>query len=245
MPMKLIIQEIIKYLIVGISLAINNAANVMVILTNFIYIGRLEDPLIQASFGLGVSYYMFLFMSLNLGCYEVTGIQCAKIYGSGYLKGMSETLGKGFCLLGLIYIFSITMFWFSPYILIGIGIAEENAHMTGTMVRWMIPGMILQGINFQFMSFCMGQNITKPFGLANIFNVAICAALGGWLVNDCQVGIMLFPICKFLMEIVNGITVLICCLSQIEKGSLQWVPWANVKYELGIFLWTGMKFILA
>jgi len=53
----------------------------VVILINFIFIGYLEDPLIQASFGLGVSYFMFLYMSLNLAAFEVTGIECGKMFG--------------------------------------------------------------------------------------------------------------------------------------------------------------------
>jgi hypothetical protein len=28
-------------------------------------------------------------------------------------------------------------------------LAPENAELTGEMVRWLIPGIILQGINFQ------------------------------------------------------------------------------------------------
>jgi len=34
--------------------------------------------------------------------------------------------------------------------------------MTGYMVKWLIPGIILQGFNFQFQAFIMAQHINKP-----------------------------------------------------------------------------------
>jgi Na+-driven multidrug efflux pump len=36
-----------------------------------------------------------------------------------------------------------------------------------------------------------------------------------------QVGILLFPICKMIMEIINLITVLGCLFLGIEKGTLE------------------------
>jgi len=81
MPSKLLWIEIRDFLSKGLFCALNNSCNVVVILINFIFIGYLEDPLIQASFGLGVSYFMFLYMSLNLAAFEVTGIECGKMFG--------------------------------------------------------------------------------------------------------------------------------------------------------------------
>lgn len=47
--------------------------------------------------------------------------------------------------------FAEIFFWQSKlvFFLIKEILAPENAELTGEMVRWLIPGIILQGINFQ------------------------------------------------------------------------------------------------
>jgi len=81
MPSKAFYAEVLDFLTQGFFCALNNSCNVVVIFINFVYIGDLGDPLIHASFGLGVSYFMFLYMSLNLGVAEVAGIECGRWYG--------------------------------------------------------------------------------------------------------------------------------------------------------------------
>jgi hypothetical protein len=107
MPLTLLLKEIGRYLIFGFSMAINNAGNIIVIFMNFHYIGALQDPLLEASFGLGVSYFSFFFWSLCLGCFEITGIQCAKFYGKKDFVRMSTTLMHGIIFQSLVLVFSI------------------------------------------------------------------------------------------------------------------------------------------
>jgi len=108
--------EIGKFMVDGLSFALNNSCNIIVIFCNFIYMGMLGDPLLSASFGLGVSYFMFLFMSLNLGCFEVTGIELARQIASKdankYIK-VTAGLWKGILLLCIILCFSVFMFIFA------------------------------------------------------------------------------------------------------------------------------------
>ena len=59
MPCKTILKEIYLFLASGLFCSLNNSCNIIVIFVNFVYIGEIQDPVIQASFGLGVSYFMF------------------------------------------------------------------------------------------------------------------------------------------------------------------------------------------
>ena len=61
----------------------------------------------------------------------------------------------------------------------------------------------LQTINFQFQAYVLAQGITKPIGAANVASMIICACISGWLVENLQFGILVFPVCKVIMEICN------------------------------------------
>jgi Na+-driven multidrug efflux pump len=163
MPRKVLCQEISAFLVEGLSCAMNNACNIFVILINFIYIGALKDPTLNASFGLGISYFMFIFTSINLASFEVTGIECAYWWGKSVKENpnkitkLNAGLGKGLILISIFLIFTSTMFAFSGDILYGIGILPENAELAGRMLRWLIPGSILQAYNFQLQAFVLAQ----------------------------------------------------------------------------------------
>lgn len=149
MKLSLVLKEIWFFVIQGLSCALNNACSLIVVFINFIYIGWLEDPLLQASFGLGVSYFMFLYFSLCLACAEVTGIECARHFGlkqkndrdfqennirqeeyekinEVILTNYNAGLGKGFILTSVILCFSIITFVFCEQILYAINIHIDN-----------------------------------------------------------------------------------------------------------------------
>jgi len=254
MAWRPLMKEIGKFLLDGFACALNNSCNIVVIFVNFIYIGMLGDPLLEASFGLGVSYFMFLFMSLNLGCFEVTGIDCAQVWGMtaavakekgiDKAKKMSSSLAKGCILLCIVLCFSTIMFIYAKEVLIAISIAEVNAVQTGAMVVWLIPGIILQGFNFQVQAFILAQGVTIPFGVANIVSIVVCSCICNWLTFDLQVGILLFPICKTIMEIINLFANIYAIFFSIKKGSIVCVSFSEVKKDLGGFLCKGFKFII-
>jgi Na+-driven multidrug efflux pump len=254
MEWKPLLREIGKFLLDGFACALNNSCNIVVIFVNFVYIGMLNDPLLEASFGLGVSYFMFLFMSLNLGCFEVTGIDCAYWWGLtnadaqerkiNKSKKMSAALAKGCILLCFVLCFSVIMFIYAENVLLAISIAPENAVQTGGMVLWLIPGIILQGFNFQVQAFILAQGVTIPFGVANILSIVVCSCICNYLTFDLQVGILLFPVCKTIMEVINFFANLYAIFFSIQKGSIVCISFAEVKEGLGKFLCQGCKFII-
>ena len=99
-------------------------------------------------------------------------------------------------------------FIYSKEILLSINIAEENAVLVGNMLIFLIPGTIMNAINFQLMGFCTAQKIDKPFGISNIVSIIICFCIIRWLIEEVQVGIHIFSICKVIIELMNLIAIL-------------------------------------
>ena len=123
------------------------AANMVIILINYIYIGFLKDELILASFGLGVSYFFFMFLSINLSSFEVLGIYASRNYGALDYKKCSNNLYQGFFLCMFYILFYCMTFLFSEYILLAIRVDPINASLTSYMLKFALPGCILQAIN--------------------------------------------------------------------------------------------------
>jgi len=88
------------------------------------------------------------------------------------------------------------------------------------MVYWLIPGAILQSINFQLQVFIQAQGINWSIGAANVLTLIVVVLSSNWLMYDLHVGILIFPICKLVMETMNFIGVLVG-LYFIEKGSMR------------------------
>lgn len=113
LPWRMSVEEFLSeawnWLSTGLALALNNSANQIIVLVNFLMIGRLNDPLLQASFGLGISYWYYMSMILNIATYEVTGIQCSKFFGRRDFEMMSVSLFQGMIFQGFITLFSCLM----------------------------------------------------------------------------------------------------------------------------------------
>jgi len=82
----------------------------------------------------------------------------------------------------------------------------------------------------------------KPIGFANLATIIICTCISGWLTNDMKVGILLFPICKIIMEVCNMVGLLVC-FCYVEKGTVRCAKLSDVTDGLGPFLLQGLKFI--
>jgi Na+-driven multidrug efflux pump len=170
-------------------MTMNNCVNAVVIIINFYYIGRLEDALLQTSFGLGVTYWGNFSLTMNICSFETTGIHCSKSFGRKDFESLSANLCQGFIFQGLLSFFSVTMFFFSEEALWAFGFSPENAVLTSIMVKWLIPTIILHGFNLQFVAFCVSQGISTPFGISNFLSIAVCAFMCPYLANNLHVGI--------------------------------------------------------
>lgn len=122
-------------------------------------------------------------------------------------------------------------------------IHPSNAECASTILYWSIPSVILEAINKQFMAFCMGQDILQPFGYVNILGVSICFCVSNWLVSDYNVGVLLFPICIFMIEVMNFFTILVILIFMIDKKTLSCVTHQEVFSGFKKFIQEASKFI--
>ena len=189
MEVKTFMAQAWKWLHSGLALTLNNSVNSIIMIINFYYMGLLESPLLQASFGLGVSYWAYLSLTFTMCAFETTGIRCAKAFGQKNFEALSACLYQGIIFQTILTILSCFLFWFSEEILVSVGIAEDSSIEVAYMVKWLIPSVILQGINFQFVAFCMSQGISTPFGVSNFLSIGACVAMCPFLFNYMQVGI--------------------------------------------------------
>lgn len=65
------------------------------------------------------------------------------------------------------------------------------------------------------------------------------------LVHWYGVGILIFPICKLIVEVVNHEVLVYTLIFTIEKGSLRWAPFEKVKSDFSKFLVFGLQVLLA
>lgn len=107
---KKYMQEFFEFIFRAFLLAINSSSSYITLFICYFYLGQLEDPVLEASFGLGVSYYGFLCLSFLLGTYEITSILCSKAYGSGKFYKMQEALIKGQILLSIVILVTVISF---------------------------------------------------------------------------------------------------------------------------------------
>lgn len=96
MPMKQNLLESWAFFRFGMSMFINTACGQILVFMMYYHMGKTDDSLILASFGIGYSFYTCAFSSIKDACYEVTSIQCAKWYGNRNFYMMSVSLGQGF-----------------------------------------------------------------------------------------------------------------------------------------------------
>ena len=147
---SVIIKEAINFYSESLALVLSMAANVFIFFINIAYIGSLGDELLLASFGLGVSYIFFMFLSLNLSCFEVQGIFSAKNFGARNFAKCSDNLYQGLLYTSCFMLFYVIVFIFCEDILLLMEVAPENAKLTGYMMIGALPGCLIQAVNDQF-----------------------------------------------------------------------------------------------
>lgn len=218
----------------------------------YIFIARWDDPLLQASFGLAMSFFFFIFQSLNEAIFEVTGLSLSLAKGKGRFEYMTTCLAMGFTLQILIFIFCFFMFYFSQSILVGIGIAPANAEVrfsklkkqvTSQILRALIPGMILQGINDQFKSYMITLDLARPFGVINFGAIALNVVLGYVFITVLEMPIWGFPICKFINEVIVSVLIMILWCYKVEEKCKTPILWGEYRKEIFGYLWTSLKVI--
>lgn len=76
----------------GLSNAITLLANVIGTTIIYIFISRFDDATLQASYGLSMSYFFFIFIALNESSYEITSLTISKAHGSSKFELLTTYL---------------------------------------------------------------------------------------------------------------------------------------------------------
>ena len=97
----------------GVSNAITLLANVIGTTIIYIFISQFDDSTLQASYGLSMSYFFFIFIALTDSSYEITSLTISKSYGSRKYAFLTTYLVQGFTLQLIILTFALIMFVFS------------------------------------------------------------------------------------------------------------------------------------
>ena len=93
------------------------------------------------------------------------------------------------------------LFYYSEEIMFYFGIHEVHAREAGYMLRYCIPGMILQCFNDQIKSYLVTLKCSVPFGMINIYNIILNITLSYYLVIQKNMPLLAFPCIKIVNEV--------------------------------------------
>ena len=122
-------------------------------------------------------------------------------------------------------------------------IFQIKKKVTSQILRALIPGMILQGINDQFKSYMTTLDLARPFGVINLGAIALNVVLGYVFITVLEMPIWGFPICKFINEVIVSVLIMILWCYKVEPKCKTKILWGEYRKEIFGYLWTSLKVI--
>ena len=113
------------------------------------------------------------------------------------------------------------------------------------MFRCLIPSAILTSINFQFIAFFVGQNITLPFVISNLVGTLSCIGMGYCIVYIWNIPLYIFPLTQFLFSVINFVAVSKTFAKNIKKEDLKSLTKKEIFEDILGFSYNGVKFIMS
>ena len=189
------------YFIDSSFLCMTLTVNLVTTIILFSTIKALSNSSQVASFGLAISFFQFIFGDLSESAFEVSGLQCCKAYAAKNWKMLNTYLLQGLTFQALVAALVFALFYYSEPIMSYFGIHEVHAREAGYMLRYCIPGMILQCFNDQLKSYLVTLKCAVPFGMINIYNIILNITLSYYLVIQCNMPLLAFPVIKVVNEV--------------------------------------------
>ena len=199
---------------------------ILSIFINYIYFGFIGDENIQASFGIGLSYYFFVFNSLNSANFEITRTECSIKYNKRKYSDLSQNLLAGLFYQFQLSIWILLLFYFCKPIMDLIKINPENSSLAQKMLVAMIPGVIIKGFNEQIKSFLLAINANILTITSSIISISINAVIGYFLIVKYDYGILSFAYCQVLSEIIIQIV-----QTQILQSRIRHITFTKPKFD--------------
>ena len=163
-----------------------------------------ESEVMEASLGLYLTYINFFCYALVNSIGEKLGVEASEYYAEKRYSKMKTALLYGLMTFGTFYIFLILpLMLFSFKVMRLVGVEEDVAHITSTMVIWSLPTVLIIGIGDAMKTYCYSQGIETPFGFINIGNSLITMPLMYLCVFPFGMGIYGFVVTRTIYEIMN------------------------------------------
>ena len=138
-----IIKEFLQLAVPGI---ISNMLGFMLIATNSIYAGMLDDPLVLAAVGIGNVCCMILVVYMFMGINSAQETLTSQASGNGNTRLCGYYLNRGFAINLVFYICLVFGFsFFTNNTLLFLGIDAEVSAFSYTYIRYSLPGLFFHG----------------------------------------------------------------------------------------------------
>ena len=201
---KYLISAAVDIISSSLIVSVSMVGSLILSSAGFICLNILGDALIQASFGLFVSYQLVFFFGLNVALMDKTGLSLSQAFGEGNFRLFRKVTSQGIATCLIVFGgFTIPMMLFSKNVLTSIGIAPENAAIVQTANYLMLPVFILQTVADFVRTICMAQGHETIFGKISTVNSLVCCIISYLLVVKCNMSILGWIISKTLYEIGN------------------------------------------
>lgn len=128
--------------------------------------------------------------------------------------------------------------------MVNFGIHEVHAREAGYMLRYCIPGMMLQCLNDQMKSYLITLKCAVPFGMVNIYNIILNISLSYYMIIMKDMPLLAFPVIK----IVNEVNILLLCtylyIFRISSDVKVLPCFKAYRENFLEFLWIALKIIV-
>ena len=138
-----ILREFLKLAVPSI---ITNMLGFMLITTNSIYAGILEDPLVLAAVGIGNVCCVIIVLTMFVGINSAQETLTSQASGDGNTRLCGHYLNRGFAINLVFYIALVVCFsFFTDKTLLSLGIDAEVSAFSYTYIRYSLPGLFFHG----------------------------------------------------------------------------------------------------
>ena len=176
----------------------------LIILFSYGFLNSQANPLIQASFGLLVSYLQIFYSSLCICCMDKLCIAYTLAFGEKDYLQCRRVFTQGFMSLAAIFLlFILPLMLFSSQILVAIGVHHTHAHLVKGSLISLLPYMAIRIVREILKSFCTSQGIEAIFGRVAVFVLLISILLDYFLVVQLKMKLNGVVIALTVFELIN------------------------------------------
>lgn len=171
------------------------------VIISSVYIGSLGEAQSLAVFGMGMTYFYLLGLSLIISVNEVVGAECSKAFGARNYRRMAGYFKKGLVTLtGILGVYTILALY-SATILTAVGIEKQLIEPCSRLIQLALPYQFFMALNLFIQTYLSAQGAVRYFNYLNIGSIILVSILGKLFILDWgykEIGFVYF---KFIQEL--------------------------------------------